>query len=129
MKGRQLNLHKKCLQILHELDELSYEAESEFDVEDPNYWWNKLDIIMNKIDNFQQGEKLPLSVWVEMDLPSEDDEDNSDYEWFKLDLSHARRGVLKIQNWLSNYWEEPKQEEPKQEEPKQEEPKQEEPNQ
>ncbi|GAI56872.1 unnamed protein product, partial [marine sediment metagenome] len=83
-------------------------ALDEFKEYNPEDLWSDLYKIVDKIDNLQQGAKLPFEIWMDTTLPSNEDEDesNSNIIWFKTDIQYVERGIEKIVDWIENYYEE-----------------------
>ncbi|MHA1223119.1 MAG: hypothetical protein ACTSP3_07660 [Candidatus Heimdallarchaeaceae archaeon] len=115
MSKREQVLLKKCKQILTELDQLLFEAEENFDEDDPNDWWSPLYLIVDRIDNLQRGENLPKEIWMDTELPSEEDELNFDFNWFKIDVQYVERAMQKIMDWIENYFDKEKERKEKKE--------------
>ncbi len=98
----------KCNQIITDLHTLKDLAFDDFEKYDPEDLWSYLYKIVDKIENLQQGAKLPVEIGMDITLPSDEDEEesNSCIIWFKTDIQHVERGIEKIVDWIENYYEE-----------------------
>ena len=99
---------RKCEQIEYEIEVLWKQVSKDYDEDEAEDYWDELEKIVDEIDNLQRGAKLPIDVWMDTLLPSNEEGEDSDFNifWFKTDIQYTRRGIKKIKDWIANYQEE-----------------------